>query len=79
MMLGTVMVAAAGTNVLTQALDLFSQFATVGVALWGIWGIIVLASGLKDQNGPQIQSGVWQLVGGGLIVAAALLFHSVTL
>lgn len=78
-MSGMVLADGEEANVLSQALDLFSQFATVGGLLWGIWGIIVLASGLKDQNGPQIQSGVWQLVGGAMIFAAALLFKSVTL
>ncbi|EFH71688.1 hypothetical protein GV51_1224 [Gardnerella vaginalis 5-1] len=36
----------------------------------------MLAGGLKDQNGPQTQSGVWQVVGGGLIIAAAALFKT---
>lgn len=70
---------AEGGDVVTQALDLFAKFATIGGGLWAVWGVIVLAGGLKDQNGPATQAGVWQLVGGGLIVAAALLFKSVSL
>lgn len=58
--------------------NLMSQFATIGGALWALWGVIVLASGLKDKNGPQLQSGIWQIVGGGMIVAAAQLFNSIT-
>ncbi|OZG60728.1 MULTISPECIES: hypothetical protein [Bifidobacterium] len=66
-------------NIVTSALDLFAQFAIIGGALWAVWGVISLAGGLKDQNGPQIQSGVWQVVGGGLIIAAAALFQTIAL
>lgn len=50
---------AAGSNVVTSALDLFSQFAIIGGGLWAVWGVVTLAGGLKDQNGPATQSGVW--------------------
>ena len=70
---------AAGSNVVTSALDLFSQFAIIGGGLWAVWGVITLAGGLKDQNGPATQSGVWQVVGGGLIIAAAALFKTIAL
>ena len=52
-------------NVVNEALHLLVRFATIGGGLWAIWGVVVLAGGLKDHNGPGIQSGVWQLVGGG--------------
>lgn len=70
---------AAGFNVVTSALDLFSQFAIIGGGLWAVWGVVTLAGGLKDQNGPATQSGVWQVVGGGLIIAAAALFKTIAL
>lgn len=38
---------------------------------------IVLAGGLKDKNGPALQSGIWQIVGGGLIIAAAAFFATI--
>lgn len=57
---------------LTQVLELFSRFAVIGGGLWLAWGAIVVGGALKDHNGPQIQTGVWQIVGGGLIIAAAL-------
>lgn len=63
---------------LETVLELFTQFCTIGGGLWLIWGVIILASGLKDKNGPQLQSGIWQIVGGGMIIAAALLFGQVT-
>lgn len=70
---------AAGSNVVTSAFDLFSQFAIIGGGLWAVWGVVTLAGGLKDQNGPATQSGVWQVVGGGLIIAAAALFKTIAL
>lgn len=70
---------AAGSNVVTSALDLFSQFAIIGGGLWAVWGVVTLAGGLKDQNGPATQSDVWQVVGGGLIIAAAALFKTIAL
>ena len=57
---------------------ILTQSATAGGGLWTVWGVITLAGGLKDQNGPQLQSGMWQAIGGGLIVAAALLFKTIT-
>lgn len=75
---GTVTLAE-GSDVVTSALNLFSRFAIVGGGLWAVWGVITLAGGLKDQNGPATQSGVWQVVGGGLIIAAAALFKTIAL
>ena len=56
-------IAADSGSVVTSALQLFSQFAIIGGGLWAVWGVITLAGGLKDQNGPATQSGVWQVVG----------------
>lgn len=65
-------------DLLNQVLDLVTKFAIIGGSLWLVWGVVVLAGGLKDKNGPALQSGIWQIVGGGLIIAAAALFKSVT-
>ena len=64
---------------LESALEIFSKFAVIGGGVWLVWGVIVLAGGLKDQNGPQTQSGMWQTIGGGMIVAAAALFSNIVL
>ncbi|WP_285660667.1 hypothetical protein [Paenarthrobacter ureafaciens] len=56
---------------------MFSQFVAVGGGLWLVWGAIVMGGALRDQNGPQIQTGIWQIVGGGLILAAGLLFKNI--
>lgn len=62
----------------SDVMGLLSTAATVGGGLWLIWGVIVLAGGLKDKSGPALQSGIWQVIGGLLIVAAALWFKTVT-
>ena len=64
-------------DLLTEVLNLITRFAIIGGGLWLVWGAVVLAGGLKDKNGPALQSGIWQIVGGGLIIAAAALFSSV--
>ncbi|MGO2520117.1 MAG: hypothetical protein ACTH8F_08345 [Microbacterium sp.] len=72
----TQILAAAGSSntLLTDVLNLFTTFAILGGGVWLVWGVIVLAGGLKDHNGPQIQTGVWQVIGGALIMTAAGLF-----
>lgn len=64
-------------DLLNQVLEMITRFATIGGGLWLVWGVVVLAGGLKDKNGPALQSGIWQIVGGGLIITAAILFKSV--
>lgn len=64
-------------DLLTQVLDLVKKFVLIGGSLWLVWGVVVLAGGLKDKNGPALQAGIWQIVGGGLIISAAALFSSI--
>ncbi|MDR2043926.1 MAG: hypothetical protein LBQ15_06075 [Clostridium sp.] len=64
-------------DLLEEVLELVAKFATLGGGLWLVWGVVILAGGLKDKNGPALQSGIWQIIGGGLIVAAAALFSTV--
>lgn len=68
-----------GTVILHEGVALLMQFATAGGGLWTVWGVITLAGGLRDHQGPQIQSGMWQAIGGGLIVSAAQLFSNISL
>lgn len=63
---------------LDTVINLVKNAATLGGGLWLVWGVIVLAGGLKDKNGPALQSGIWQIVGGGMIIAAALYFGQLT-
>ena len=66
-------------DLLNSVLELFVRFAQIGGGLWLVWGAVVFGGGLKDHNGPQTQSGMWQIVGGGLILAAATLFSSIAI
>lgn len=65
--------------IVKEALDLISSFTLFGGGLWALWGVIVLAGGLKDKNGPAIQAGIWQFVGGALIMAATALFSKIAI
>ena len=58
-------VLADGSTVVTNVLNTLSTWVIIGGGLWGVFGGVTLAGGLKDHAGPQIQSGVWQLVGAG--------------
>ena len=65
------------TNLLNNVIELVQKFATIGGGLWLVWGVIVLAGALKDKNGPALQAGIWQIVGGGMIIAAVTLFKNI--
>ncbi|MDK8284797.1 MULTISPECIES: hypothetical protein [Actinotignum] len=64
---------------LNELLDLFTKFATAGGGIWAIWGVITLAGGLRSHDGQQTQTGMWQALGGVMIVAAAQLFKSIAI
>ncbi|MDR0434307.1 MAG: hypothetical protein LBH21_04485 [Gracilibacteraceae bacterium] len=66
-------------DTLHSVMDMIIKFVTFGGSLWLVWGVVILAGGLKDKNGPALQSGLWQIVGGGLIVAAAQVFGKLQL
>ncbi len=61
-------------NLVNSIFGFMVQFVIVGGALWTVWGIVVLAGALKDKNGPGLQGGVWQIVGGIMILVSAILF-----
>ncbi len=63
---------------ITTILDLLQKAALLGGGIWSVWGAITLAGGLKDHSGPQTQSGIWQLVGGAVIITAAALFANLS-
>ena len=73
---GSVVLAADAHSVVTGVLTTLSTWVVIGGGLWAVWGAVVFAGGLKDHNGPQTQSGLWQIVGGGIILAAGVLFRN---
>lgn len=62
---------------LNNILGFASKFAQLGGALWLVWGIIILGGAVKDKTGPALQSAIWQIVGGGMIMYAAELLKRV--
>lgn len=60
-----------------EVMNLLNKAVIAGGGLWLVWGVIILAMALKNKNGPELQSGIWQVVGGGMILIAATWFSSV--
>lgn len=56
---------------------LIQKAVLFGGGFWLLWGVIILAGALKDKNGPELQRGIWQIVGGALILAAGALFATI--
>ena len=65
-------------KLLTEILSNASYFIGFGGALWLIWGVVVLAGALKDKTGPALQSGIWQIVSGGVIIYASNMLASIS-
>jgi hypothetical protein len=63
-------------DLLNLVLSLLTKVVLAGGGIWLIFGVIVLAAGLKNHEGPAIQSGIWQILGGGMIIAASAWFQS---
>ena len=68
-----------GSGAITQAQSLLSKAATAGGGLWAVWGLVQLGMSIKDHNGPGIGGAVWQIVGGGVIIAAGQLIGNLSL
>ena len=66
-------------ELLQNVIKLIVGAITLGGSLWTVFGVIILAGGLKDKNGPGIQSGIWQIVGGVLVIASTVLLNSLVL
>jgi len=64
-------------DILGTVMSLISRFVIIGGALWVVWGLIVLGGGLIDKTGPKIQAGIWQIIGGGVIIAGGALVVTV--
>ncbi|MCU7197983.1 hypothetical protein [Turicibacter sanguinis] len=66
-------------EIITQIINLISSVVLFGGMLWALFGVVQLAGGLKNHNGGDINSGLWQIAGGLLIILAASLFKSVAI
>lgn len=66
------------STTLTTVLNTLTTYVKLAGGVLCVWGSVVLGSGLNDHNGPGIQQGIWRIVGGGVIIAAAALFSSLS-
>lgn len=62
-----------------QMITLLSKGVLAAGALLAVWGMISVGRGLKDSNGPGIQNGIMELIGGGIVIAASQLITTITL
>lgn len=62
----------------SSVMGLVSRAVLAGGAIWLGVGVVILALGLKNKEAPQIQSGIWQVVGGALIAAVGGWFTSIS-
>lgn len=63
----------------TQMITLLSKGVLAAGALLAVWGMISVGRGLKDSNGPGIQNGIMELIGGGIVIVASQLITTITL
>ena len=66
-------------DMMKAVLEMLTKFIGAGGTIWVVIGLIIVGTGLKDKTGPQIQSGIWQIVGGGLIISASALLSTIAL
>ena len=71
--------AAGGSEALNTAKTLLAKAAQAGGGLWAIWGLVQLGMSIKDHNGPGIQGAIWQIIGGGIVIAAGVAISSMSL
>lgn len=46
-------------------------------AFWSLCGLVILEEGLKNSYAPNMESGIWQIVGGMIICCMAFLFKDI--
>lgn len=66
-------------DLFSSVINLIRVAVIAGGSLWLIIGVVILALGLKNKEAPQIQSGIWQVVGGAMIIAAGAFLASIDL
>lgn len=66
-------------DLFSGVINLIRVAVIAGGSLWLIVGVVILALGLKNKEAPQIQSGIWQVVGGAMIIAAGAFLATIDL
>lgn len=65
---------AAEMNYLEKGAEFMSKAILIGGGIWTVLGIIKIAMSLNDHNGQQMKDGVFQALGGAMVVAVATWF-----
>ena len=78
-MIGFVLVTNCYADALDTAKSLLSKACLAGGGLWAVWGLVMLGMSIKDHNGPGIQGAIWQIIGGGIVIAAGVAISSMSL
>lgn len=65
-------------SILKGFASLFFGGMAVAGAIWTGYGFLQVGLGFKDHNGPQLQSGILQIIGGAIVLisGAALLTYT---
>lgn len=66
-----------GSQIFTQVMSLIQVAIIAGGSIWLVVGAVIFALGLKNKEAPQIQSGIWQIIGGAVIIAAGAFFTNI--
>ena len=66
-------------DMFSTMIDLLGKGVLAAGSLLAVWGLISVGRGLKDSHGPSVQNGVMELIGGGLIIAAAAIIGTITI
>lgn len=66
-----------GTQMFQQIMSLIQVAIIAGGSIWLAVGAVIFALGLKNKEAPQIQSGIWQIIGGAVIIAAGAFFGNI--
>lgn len=62
----------------SAVMGLVQRAVLAGGSIWLVIGAVILGLGLKNKEAPQIQSGIWQVVGGALITTAGVYLSTIT-
>ncbi|MDR1150365.1 MAG: hypothetical protein LBJ93_01910 [Clostridiales bacterium] len=58
-----------------EILLLACKYIQLGGAFWAIFGVLAVANAFKNFNSPELESGIWQIVGGTLVVSSGILLR----
>lgn len=67
----------ADLSMFTSIMTLIKVAVIAGGSIWLLVGAIIFALGLKNKEAPQIQSGIWQMIGGAVIIVAGGFFANI--